>query len=203
METFAGYVTDAVRTSDADETVLVGHSSGSFLAVEVLDRALRREPDLGKSRGSLRLLTIGANLPIVGFHAAAQWFRDRIARLATSSAVDWVDYQSRHDVMNFWPFDPVTGHGIALGPAERRNPLVIPVNFRDLWRPGTFDRRRWRFFSAHFQFLNANEQRGAPYDYYMICCGPIDLPTRATRPAEAVAAVAPRPEQPAIAGGIA
>lgn len=199
METFAGYVADAVRKSEADEAIVVGHSSGSFLAVDVLDRALQRDPDLGRGKG-LRLLTIGANLPIVGFHVAAQWFRDRIGRLAGARDVDWVDYQSRHDVMNFWPFHPVSGHGIAASPT---NPRVIPVSFRDLWREGTFDRRRWRFFSAHFQFLQANERRGAAYDYYMICCGPIDLPTRATRPAEAVAAVAPRPEQPAIAGGIA
>ena len=102
--------------------------------------------------------------------------------------IDWVDYQSRHDIMNFWPFDPVSGHGIALR-SERRNPVVVPVSFRDLWPPEGFGRRRWRFFRAHFQFLHANERPGAAYDYYLICCGPLDLVSRATRPAEAVAAM--------------
>lgn len=188
METFAGYVADAVAASNADEVVIVGHSSGSFLAVEVLDRALQCDPDLGQRAPRVRLLTIGANLPIVGFHSDAQWFRDRLRRLATAPDIDWVDYQSRHDIMNFWPFDPITGHGIALG-TERRNPLVVPISFRDLWVPGTFDRRRWHFFQAHFQFLRANEQAGAAYDYYLICCGPLDLISRATRPAEAVSAM--------------
>jgi hypothetical protein len=201
METFAGYVADAVGTSDADEAIIVGHSSGSFLAVDVVDRAFRRDPDLGRHTPRLRLLTIGANLPIVGFHAGAEWFRDRLRRLAVAPDIAWVDYQSRHDVMNFWPFDPIAGHGIALG-TERRNPLVVPVSFRDLWLPERFWRRRWRFFEAHFQFLRANERPGAAYDYYLICCGPVDLVTRATRPSEAIAAlVAKSGPQAATAAG--
>ncbi len=84
MEIFAGYVVDAVRHSDADEVVIVGHSSGSFLAVDVLDRALARDPALGRHGPKLALLTVGANLPIVGFHRQAQWFRDRLRRLAVA-----------------------------------------------------------------------------------------------------------------------
>jgi len=186
METFAGYVVDAVQQSDADEVVIVGHSSGSFLAVDVLDRALARDPALGRHGPQVALLTVGANLPIVGFHPQAQWFRDRLRRLAVAPDIAWVDYQSRHDIMNFWPFDPIVGHGIRLGP-ERRNPVVVAISFRDLWKAGDFGRRRWRFFRAHFQFLLANERLGAAYDYYLICCGPFDLVARATQPDEVVA----------------
>lgn len=191
MEVFAGYIVDAVCNSDADEVVIVGHSSGSFLAVDVLDRALTRDPDLGRHGPQVRLLTLGANLPIIGFHRAAQWFRDKIARLAVARDIDWIDYQSRHDIMNFWPFDPVKDHGIKTG-AEQRNPCVVAISFRDLWIPGNFGRRRWRFFKAHFQFLLANERLGAAYDYYLICCGPFDLATRAREPACVVAAMAPQ-----------
>ena len=194
METFAGYVVDAVRASDADEVVVVGHSSGSFLAVDVLDRALVRDPALGRHGPKVALLTVGANLPIVGFHPQAGWFRDRVRRLAVAADLDWVDYQSRHDIMNFWPFDPVAGHGIVLG-AERRNPKVVAVSFRDLWTPGEFGGRRWRFFRAHFQFLQANERLGSAYDYYLICCGPFDLATRAGHPAEVIAAMAAKSNQ--------
>ena len=190
MEVFAGYVVDAVRDSDADEAIIVGHSSGSFLAVDVLDRALTRDPQLGSHGPRVRLLTLGANLPIIGFHPEANWFRNRLRRLAVAPDIDWVDYQSRHDIMNFWPFDPVVGHDIVLEDDERRNPLVVSVSFRDLWKPGNFGFRRWRFFRAHFQFLMANERLGAAYDYYLICCGPLDLLTRAMEPQEAIAAMA-------------
>lgn len=186
MEIFAGYIVEAIRESNADEAIIVGHSSGSFLAVDVLDRALARDPALGRHGPRVRLLTVGANLPIVGFHRQASWFRDRIKWLARAPDIDWVDYQSRHDIMNFWPFDPVTGHGIEPAPG-RRNPIVVPISFRDIWPPENFERRRWRFFQAHFQFLSANERLGAPYDFYLICCGPIDLVTRATKPDQALA----------------
>lgn len=195
MDFFAGRVVEAVRDSDADEAIIVGHSSGSFLAVDVLDRALRRDPQLGKYKPRVRLLTVGANLPIIGFQAVAGWFRNRLRRLAVARDIDWVDYQSRHDVMNFWPFDPVAGHGIVLEDDERRNPTVVSISFRDLWKPGNFAFRRWRFFKAHFQFLLANERLGAAYDYYLICCGPLDLMTRATKPDEAIAAFATKSGQ--------
>jgi hypothetical protein len=200
MQTFAGYVVEAVRNSDADEVVIVGHSSGSFLAVDVLDRALALDPALGRRGPPVRLLTIGANLPIIGFHAKAQWFRDRLLRLALAPDIDWIDYQSRHDIMNFWPFDPITDHGIDPGP-ERRNPKVVSISFRDLWTPGNFGRRRWRFFRAHFQFLLANERPGAAYDYYLICCGPFDLATRAAHPANVIAAMHERKPKLAAAAG--
>ena len=178
LDLFAGYLVDAVTTSEADEVVVVGHSSGSFLAVDVLDRALSRDPALGGHGPKVRLLTIGANLPIIGFHRRARWFRDRLRRLAVSDQVAWVDFQSRHDIMNLWPFDPVADHGIDCGP-RRRNPLVVPISFRDIWHPEGFGRRRWRFFRAHFQFLMANERAGAAYDYYLVCCGPDELTERA------------------------
>lgn len=204
METFAGYVVDLARDSKADEIVIVGHSSGSFLAVDVLDRALARYPSLGRQGPRVALLTLGANLPIVGFQTTAQWFRDAIKRIAENPDIDWIDYQSRHDIMNFWPFDPVAGHGIRLG-SERRNPRVIAISFRDLWNTKSFGRRRWRFFQAHFQFLLANEKRGAAYDYYLICCGPLPLSDRARDPAAALAATETEPgtggQQIVIAGG--
>src|SRR5215217_1496489 len=41
IDRFARYLTDVARNSDAEEIVLVGHSSGSFLGAEILARALK------------------------------------------------------------------------------------------------------------------------------------------------------------------
>jgi len=186
FELFADDLIQTVRGSEADEIVVVGHSSGSFVAVEVIGRALARDPAFARGR-HLALLTVGANLPIIGFNPAADAFRERLRALALAQDLDWIDYQSRKDVMNFYPFDPVSGHGIDLG-AARRNPTVVPVRFRDIIRPESYPRFRWRFFRVHFQFLMANERRGAAYDYFMICCGPFRLGERARNPAAVLAA---------------
>ncbi|MBU6455989.1 MAG: hypothetical protein KGQ48_00465 [Bradyrhizobium sp.] len=185
IDRFAKNLVDAASSSDADEVVIVGHSSGSFLAVEILARALNLDPDIGRHGPRIALLTIGGNLPIVGFNAAAQDFRDHLRRLAVEPSIDWIDCQARKDVMNFYPFDAITGHGIDVG-ARRRNPRIVPVRFRDIIEPAHYNVFRWQFFRVHFQFVMANE-RPHPYDYFMIACGPVPLRERMARPEAAVA----------------
>jgi hypothetical protein len=176
IDRFVEHLVNVAKTSEAQEIVLVGHSSGSFLGAEILARALKLDPDLGRHGPRVVLLTIGGNFPIVGFHAASGEFREHLRRLAIEPSIDWIDCQSRKDVMNFFPFDPVAGHGIDVGPA-RRNPTIVPVRFREIIRPEHYDRFRWKFFRVHFQFVMANERPHA-YDFFMIVCGPVPLRER-------------------------
>jgi hypothetical protein len=188
LDLFAGYLVERAQTAAVDEIVVVGHSSGSFLAIDVVARALARDPDLGRHGPRLSVLTVGANLPAVGFQPTGGWFRERLRRVAMERDVDWVEYQSRKDIMSFFPFDPVAGHGLDLGP-ERHNPTVVPISFHDIIKPESYASFRWRFFRVHFQFVMANE-RPAAYDYYMIVCGPFPLALRAEQPRDVLAAVA-------------
>jgi hypothetical protein len=185
IDRFAQYLANVARTSDAEEIVVVGHSSGSFLGTEILARALKLDPALGRHGPRIILLTIGGNFPIVGFHAVSKDFRDHLRQLAVESSIDWIDCQSRKDVMNFFPFDPVAGHGIDVGDS-RRNPTIVPVRFREIIKPEHYNLFRWKFFRVHFQFVMANELPHA-YDFFMIVCGPIPLSERMARPEAALA----------------
>lgn len=185
IDRFAQYLTKLARESDAEEIVVVGHSSGSFLGAEILARALKLDPALGRHGPRIVLLTIGGNFPIVGFHAASQDFRDHLRLLAVEPSIDWIDCQSRKDVMNFYPFDPIAGHGIDVG-AARRNPTIVPVRFREIIKPEHYNVFRWKFFRVHFQFVMANE-RPHSYDLFMIVCGPIPLSDRMALPEAALA----------------
>ena len=185
IDRFAQHLVNAARTSDAGEIVVVGHSSGSFLGTEILARALKLDPQLGRHGPRVVLLTIGGNFPIVGFHAVSRDFRDHLRQLAVEPSIDWIDCQSRKDVMNFYPFDPVAGHGIEVG-AARRNPTIVPVRFREIIKPEHYNSFRWRFFRVHFQFVMANERPHA-YDFFMIVCGPVPLRERIADQAAAMA----------------
>jgi len=185
IDRFAEHLASVARTSDADEIVIVGHSSGSFLGTEILARALRLDPGLGRHGPRIVLLTIGGNFPIVGFHAASTEFRGHLRQLAIEPSIDWIDCQSRKDVMNFYPFDPVAGHGIDVGPL-RRNPQVVSVRFREIIKPEHYNAFRWKFFRVHFQFVMANERPHA-YDFFMIACGPVPLRERMASPEAALA----------------
>jgi pimeloyl-ACP methyl ester carboxylesterase len=185
IDRFAQYLADVARESDAEEIVVVGHSSGSFLGAEILARALKLDPALGRHGPRIVLLTIGGNFPIVGFHAVSKDFRDHVRLLAIEPSIDWIDCQSRKDVMNFYPFDPVAGHGIDVGDS-RRNPTIVSVRFREIIKPEHYNMFRWKFFRVHFQFVMANERPHA-YDFFMIVCGPIPLSERMARPEAALA----------------
>ncbi len=187
IDRFAQYLAEVARVSDADEIVIVGHSSGSFLAAEMLARALKRDPSLGRHGPRIMLLTLGGNFPIVGFHRAAADFRDHLAQLAVEPQIDWIDCQARKDVMNFFKLDPVASHGIDVGSAKR-NPTIVPVRFREIIRPDHYNLFRWQFFRVHFQFVMANERPHA-YDFFMIVCGPVALRERMAHPAAALAVV--------------
>lgn len=187
MQLFAQHLADIIRASDADEAIIIGHSSGSFLAVDVLAQALRLDPDLGRHGPKVRLLTLGGNLPIIGLAPKAQWFRDELKQLAIEPSVDWYDFQSRKDVMNFFPFDAIGGHGIDVG-AARRNPTLVRMRLRKLIDPKIYPTFRWRFFRVHFQFIMANDRPDA-YDFYMMLCGPVALPDRVNHPDDSVIAV--------------
>jgi pimeloyl-ACP methyl ester carboxylesterase len=184
IDRFAEYLAKVARESDAEEIVVVGHSSGSFLGTEILARALKLDPSLGRHGPRIVLLTIGGNFPIVGFHATSKDFRDHLRLLAVEPSIDWIDCQSRKDVMNFYPFDPIAGHGIDVGPA-RRNPTIVPVRFREIIKPEHYNVFRWKFFRVHFQFVMANERPHA-YDFFMIVCGPIPLRDRTALPEAAL-----------------
>jgi pimeloyl-ACP methyl ester carboxylesterase len=185
IDRFAKHLVDVISASDAQEIVLVGHSSGSFLGVELMARALKLDPSLGRHGPRIVLLTIGANFPIVGYHKASQDFRDHLGRLAIEPSIDWIDCQARKDVMNFFQFDPLAAHGINVG-AAGRNPTIVPVRFREIIRPENYNAFRRKFFRVHFQFVMANQVPHA-YDFFMIVCGPVPLRERMAAPEAALA----------------
>ena len=180
IDRFAQRLVDVARGSEADEIVIVGHSSGSFLGTELLARALKLDPALGRHGPRIVLLTIGGNFPIVGFHAVSRDFREHLRQLAVEPSIDWIDCQARKDVMNFYQLDPIKSHGIEVG-ASQRNPIIVPVRFRDIIKAEHYESFRWQFFRVHFQFVMANEVPDA-YDFFMIVCGPVPLSERMAVP---------------------
>ena len=198
LDAFADEAIDAAQKAKSDEILVVGHGFGAVLAINVLGRALARDGALGTHGPRVALLTLGASLPVVGFNPEAKGFRNRLRQLATAPDIDWIDTQSRDDVLSVAPFDPIAGHDIALD-TPRRNPRVMTARIADLWASGSF-LRRLCVSKIHAQYLAANERRGAAYDYTLICCGPLDLATRVTSPQPAEAALAGQFEPDSASG---
>jgi pimeloyl-ACP methyl ester carboxylesterase len=172
IEAGARRLVAAAAANDTDELVLVGHSTGSVIAAATMARALALDPDLGRHGKRLVLLTLGAVMPAVALHPAANRMRDIIERLAGESTIAWIECQSRKDVMNFEGFDPVAGAGIHV--ETRYNPLLWPVRFKEMVSPTYYRHLRWNFFRMHFQYINAGD-RPTAHDYMLLIAGPVAL----------------------------
>lgn len=157
-----------------DEIVIVAHSLGAVLAIDLIDRAL--EAGLGQGDGGPRvvLLSVGSSTLKIGLHGAAVRFRAAVARVSAARAVFWADYQARSDVMNFYGRDPLSEMGL---PATG-SPLVRSVSIRRMLDPARYPRIRRNWYRMHCQFVRGNDRR-APYDYFMFTCGPFSAEQQA------------------------
>jgi pimeloyl-ACP methyl ester carboxylesterase len=161
------------RTGDAalDEIVIVGHSMGAILALEVITRALAREPQLGSRGPTVCLVTVGSTIPKFTLHPAGERFRHSAVCIVLEESINWAEYHARSDAISFYKFDPVSLSRF-YGDQDRGKPLLRRVRLHHMLKTRTYWRNRLRFMRLHYQFVMANERR-ANYDYFMMICGPI------------------------------
>ena len=122
LDRVAERLCEAARAGEADEVLVLGHSLGAVLAIDLLDRALRLEPRLGQDRSAVAFISVGSSIPKIGPHRAAARFRAAVERVANARAIFWGEYQTLTDVMSFYKVDPVTDMGL-----KGRSPLIRQV----------------------------------------------------------------------------
>jgi hypothetical protein len=185
LDRTARQVVEATREGETDEVVVIGHSLGAVLAIDVLDRALRLEPALGQKGARVALISVGSSILKIGLHASAARFRAAAERVASAPGIFWGDYQAISDIMNFYKRDPLT----AMGLPPRDVPLVRMVRIRHMLDPAVYKRIRYRPLRMHLQFVSGNNLRNA-YDYFMLVCGPLSA-ERQVRGLGALSAIGP------------
>lgn len=159
---------------DVDEVLVIGHSSGAYLAVSLVADVIRagRMP---ATAPALSLLTLGHVVPMAAFLPGAGRLRRDLAFLSERPEIFWLDVSAPGDACCFGLCDPVAVTGVA-GPGQRW-PLVISAAFSHTLSPRTRRRLRWRWFRLHFQYLCAFDRPG-DYDYFAITAGPRSLADR-------------------------
>ena len=173
MAEFGDLIASAL-TTDVDEVLVVGHSSGAHLGVTVLANLIRgdRVPQSGPELG---FLSLGQVVPMVSFLPDAKRLRGDLKFLSARDELTWVDVSAPGDGCAFALCDPVTVSGVA--PEGKRWPLVISAAFTQTLSPARWKALRWRFFRLHFQYLCAFDRPG-DYDYFQITAGPETLAAR-------------------------
>lgn len=184
LDRIAREIEAAARGGEVDEILVVGHSLGAVLAIDLLDRALRLDPALGQLGPRVSFLTVGSSILKIGLHRGAIRLRAAVQRVAAAPDVFWAEYQALADVMNFYKTDPMA----VMGLSNSGRPVVRIVRFRNMLDPAVYRRVHRNLFRMHCQFISANDRRGF-YDYFMLLCGPLSLECQARSPEGAVSAI--------------
>jgi hypothetical protein len=168
LDGIAGEMIVAARSANADEILVVGHSLGAVLAMDLVDRALKLDPMLGATGTPVTLLSIGSSILKIGLHRGAVRFRAAAERVAQAPGIFWGDYQSRIDIMNFYNTNPMAEMSLT----TKHGPVVRFIEFSRALERRVYRRIRFRFYRMHCQFISGNDKRDF-YDYFMLVCGPI------------------------------
>ena len=171
LELFAETLLARTRDAALDEIVLVGHSLGAMLVLDIIVRALARDADFPRRGPAVCVLTIGATIPKFALHPRAKPIRRRIAEVAAEPSIAWTEYQSRADTISFYKFDPVSLRRIAEDRLDSK-PVIRRVQVHDMLLPETFAHCRTHVLRLHYRSVMANDRR-APYDYFLMVCGPV------------------------------
>lgn len=163
----------AALEDDVDEVLVVGHSSGAHMGVQVLADLIRA--GLPQGRAKLAFLSLGQVVPMVSFLPAAGPLRRDLHLLAQEPRITWVDVTAPGDGCAFALCDPVAVSGVA--PTPQLWPLVISASFRQTLSEARWAELKRRYFRLHFQYLCAFD-RPKDYDYFRITAGPVTLADR-------------------------
>ncbi len=119
INSFADRVAAALDEPGVDEVLIVGHSSGVQLAVQMLARMCRdgRLPPTGRGP-AVSFLSLGQSVPMISFLPEAAALRADLHDLARCETVFWLDVSAPADGCSFALCDPVAVSGVA--PARRR-----------------------------------------------------------------------------------
>jgi len=178
MESYASLVSEITRAEQVDEIVFIGHSTGGGLILDMVARALQRDPAIMNRAATVSLLTLGSTALKFGLHPAAKEFRSRVKRLVAEPRLVWWEFQCLVDLINFYKTNPIEAMGLSGPKTDKRSdfPIVQRVHLRDMVDQASHKRMRGKFFRIHYQFVSANSLRYY-YDFFMICFGPRSLPT--------------------------
>jgi hypothetical protein len=184
LDRVAAELVAAASNSAADEILVIGHSLGAVLAVDLLDRALKLDPALGRNKIPVTFLSVGSSILKIGLHPKAIRFRAAMEHVAKSRAIFWGDYQALVDPLNFYKCRPMAEMGLS----TENEATVRVVRLSRMLDHDVYRRIRLHFFRLHCQFVSGNDRRTS-YDYFMLVCGPVSAKSQTLAPYGAVSMI--------------
>ncbi|MES2978745.1 MAG: hypothetical protein V4731_10000 [Pseudomonadota bacterium] len=166
---------ERICSEQDDEVLVVGHSSGTIMAVSIAARAcaLLQALPHGTPRAKLSLMKLGQCIPLLALLPQAKRFRAELALLGQAAWVDWIDFSAPPDGCCFALSDPLALTDDGRG----RSPKLLSPKFAEMFPLLPYQALRQDKYRMHFQYLMAHE-RAVDYDYFAISAGDQTLSER-------------------------
>jgi len=170
LQQHADTLLQRVQDGGYDEVLLVGHSSGCIMAVEVMGRALQRAPRLASQGAALNLLTLGQCIPLLATLPEAAAFRQRLSCLGASEGLGWVDVSAPPDGCCFALCDPFVGLQEPVDSRQPDRPKLVSPRFVKMFEPAVYEKLKQDRLRIHFQYIMAADLP-TEYDYFQWTAG--------------------------------
>lgn len=172
MAQFADHILREQEREPVDEVLIVGHSIGAILGIQVAARILGKQPAAVAAR--MHLMTIGSSIPFLGVLPRANWFRQDLEAVANDARLPWTDFTAIKDILCFFKVNPVEASGVV---AKNKNrPRSFPVRIYRMFSKERYAEILRDHLRVHLQYLMASDL-AVDYDYFSITAGPRTLCT--------------------------
>lgn len=155
-----------------EEVLLVGHSIGTLMMVDVVDALLQdpRWKALQNGRPT-KVMTLGQCYPFIAMvpDAQAELFRGALKRMSFSPNLLWCDVTAKIDPLCFFQAHPLVKTGIPHESALM--PILHSAGFFRMYTATTWAKIRRNKLEAHFLYLRTPELPGN-FNLYDILYGP-------------------------------
>jgi hypothetical protein len=170
LDIHAQRVAQRIAEAQDDEVLVVGHSSGTIMAVSILARALEQLPHPRAGGPAVSLLTLGHCIPMFGLLPSAHRFRSELACLAADNQLAWVDFTAPSDGCCCALTDPVSASNAIAPVRHPDHPKVLSPRFAQMFDAQAYKELKKDKFRMHFQYLMAS-RRPVDYDYFRMTAG--------------------------------
>lgn len=176
IKQFAEEIRREIEALPRDEDVLImAHSSGTFVLAFVLGEILRQDPDFGRDRGKVQVLSYGSAFGYLAGFPVRPEYGQAIEAIGAAPGLDWSDVYCPHDFMCCGRQNIVERFAPE-GSLSRgaKEPRRFSARMPDRFTAEQLAHLRFRLFARHFCYHMASI-RNDIFDLYRLTLGPLPV----------------------------
>lgn len=166
---FSKTVINEIKSTKADEIVVVGHSFGALWAIAAIAQALEKQPKLLANK-KITFLALGSSILKIALSPNAKFMRDYWNNVTAQKNIFWHEIQTKDDWIAFYKCDPFE---LPQFNKPKGGYIIDRIKFKDGMDKQRYDKMRRSFYTTHRQYILYYDQR-VHFDYMLRILGPFN-----------------------------